>query len=145
MTASATRELVRRYYDAFNAGDVEAMLDCVADDVVHDVSQGERRIGRALFAAFLRHMNERYREALSNIVVMTTPDGAHAAAEFDLHGRYLKTDEGLPEARGQSYQLRVGAFFDVSEGRIARLATHYNLKDWISQVSESAIEDGRLP
>jgi hypothetical protein len=26
MTASATRDLVRRYYDAFNAGDVEAML-----------------------------------------------------------------------------------------------------------------------
>src|SRR6478735_9093666 len=127
MTASVTRELVRRYYDAFNAGDVEAMLQCVADDVVHDVSQGERRVGRARFAAFLHHINERYRERLSNIVIMTTPDGAHAAAEFDLDGSYLKTDDGLPEARGQAYRLRVGAFFVVSDGRIARISTHYNL------------------
>ena len=142
MTASATRDLVRRYYDAFNAGDVEAMLHCVADDVVHDVSQGERRIGRALFAAILHHMNERYRETLSNIVIMTTPDGGHAAAEFDLHGRYLSTDDGLPEARGQTYWLRVGAFFAERDGRIARISTHYNLKDWIAQVSESGADGG---
>jgi steroid delta-isomerase-like uncharacterized protein len=144
VTAAATRALIQRYYDAFNAGDVEAMLDCVGDDLLHDVSQGEQRVGKVRFAAFLRHMNERYRERLSDIVIMTTADGARAAAEFDLHGTYLKTDEGLPEACGQTYRLRVGAFFAIADGKIARVSTHYNLQDWIDQVKvkESASHDG---
>ena len=142
MTAAATRALIQRYYDAFNAKDVEAMLDCVSDDLVHDVSQGERRTGKARFAAFLRHMNERYRENLSDIVVMTSADGGRAAAEFDLQGTYLKTDDGLPEAHGQTYRLRVGAFFAIKDGKIARVSTHYNLKDWIDQVKGSARHDG---
>jgi steroid delta-isomerase-like uncharacterized protein len=135
MSAAATRALIRRYYDAFNAGDVEAMLDCVSDELVHDVSQGEQRIGKSRFAAFLSHMNERYRERLSNIVLMTDADGGRAAAEFDLDGTYLVTDEGLPEARGQTYRLCVGAFFAISDGKIARVSTHYNLKHWIDQVN----------
>ena len=142
MTAAATRALVQRYYDAFNAKDVEAMLDCVSDDLVHEVSQGERRIGKVCFAAFLQHMNERYREGLSSIVIMTSADGDRAAAEFDLHGTYLKTDEGLPEARGQAYRLRVGAFFAITDGKIVRVSTHYNLKDWIDQVKGSSGDDG---
>ena len=142
MSAAAARALIQRYYDAFNAGDVEAMLDCVSDDLVHEVSQGEERVGKARFAAFLRHMNQRYRESLSNIVIMTDGDGGRAAAEFDLHGTYLETDDGLPQARGQKYRLRVGAFFVIADGNIARVSTHYNLKDWIDQVKGPASHDG---
>ncbi|MBW0005142.1 MAG: isopropylmalate/homocitrate/citramalate synthase, partial [Hyphomicrobiales bacterium] len=36
--AQATAEaLIRRYYDAFNVGDTQTMLACLADDVRHDV------------------------------------------------------------------------------------------------------------
>ena len=44
------------------------------------------------------------------------------------------TDEGLPPAAGQTYHLRVGAFFDIGEGQITRISNHYNLADWIAQV-----------
>jgi steroid delta-isomerase-like uncharacterized protein len=135
MTAAATRKLVQRYYDAFNARDVEGMLDCLGPSFVHDVSQGGRRKGKKKFAEFLAHMNRCYREQLSGIVVMTSPDGAHAAAEFSLKGKYLATDEGLPEARGQTYRLNGGTFFEVKDGRIVRVSTHYNLKDWMRQVA----------
>jgi steroid delta-isomerase-like uncharacterized protein len=57
-----------------------------------------------------------------------------AAAEFVVHGRYLATDEGLPEAKGQTYVLPAGAFLEVREGRIARVTTYYNLQDWLRQV-----------
>jgi steroid delta-isomerase-like uncharacterized protein len=135
MTAAATRKLVQRYYDAFNAQDVEGMLDCLGPSFVHDVSQGGRRKGKKKFAEFLAHMNRCYREQLSGIVVMTSPDGAHAAAEFSLKGKYLATDEGLPKARGQTYRLNGGTFFEVKDGRIVRVSTHYNLKDWMRQVA----------
>ncbi len=57
------------------------------------------------------------------------------AAEFIVHGNYLKTDPGLPEAKGQTYILPAGAFFDIRDGKIARVTTFYNLNDWIAQVS----------
>ena len=43
-------------------------------------------------------------------------------------------DEGLPPANGQRYVLPGGAFFDIANGRIARVSNYYNLPDWIRQV-----------
>jgi steroid delta-isomerase-like uncharacterized protein len=60
--------------------------------------------------------------------------GTRAAAEFVVHGKYLATDEGLPEANGQTYLLPAGAYFDLAEGKIARVSVYYNLADWTRQV-----------
>lgn len=129
-----TSRLIKAYYDAFNRGDVEGMLALLADDVVHDVNQGGREVGRAAFAAFLARMARCYRERLRDIVVMASEDGGRAAAEYVVDGSYLATDEGLPEARGQTYSLAGGAFFAVRGGRIARVTNWYNLQDWLRQV-----------
>jgi steroid delta-isomerase-like uncharacterized protein len=139
MSQSATEALIRRYFDAFNGGDIAGMLACLADDVVHDVNQGARRTGKAAFADFCRHMTETYEERLTDISVMTSGDGTRAAAEFNVHGTYIKTDEGLPPARGQKYQLPAGTFFVVADGRIARVTTYYNLTDWLLQVAGEEI------
>jgi len=32
-----TAALIRRYYERFNAGDVDGFLDMLADDIAHDV------------------------------------------------------------------------------------------------------------
>jgi steroid delta-isomerase-like uncharacterized protein len=129
-----TKELISRYYEAFNRQDNASMLDCLGDGFVHEVSQGPVRPGKALFASFLDHMHERYREKISDLVIMVSVDRSRAAAEFHLDGEYLKTDEGLPPADGQTYSLRVGAFFTVNDGKITRVSTHYNLADWTRQV-----------
>ena len=92
--------LIHSYYDAFNRGEREAMLSLLTDDVAHDINQGGREVGRDAFRSFLAHMDRCYREQLTDIVVMTSADGAHAAAEFVVHGTYLATDAGLPPARG---------------------------------------------
>ena len=47
----AAAALVRRYYEAFNAGDRPGMLALLTEDVVHDVNQGGREVGRDAFAA----------------------------------------------------------------------------------------------
>lgn len=133
--ARGTAALIRSYYDAFNAGDGEGMLAHLADDVVHDVNQGERRIGKDRFRSFNERMSHHYKETLTDIVVMASPDGSRAAAEFTVNGTYINTDDGLPPARGQRYVLPAGAFFAVRDGRIARVTTYYNLSDWIAQVA----------
>ena len=33
-----TEAIIQRYYKAFNAGDAQAMLACLAEDVRHDVN-----------------------------------------------------------------------------------------------------------
>lgn len=132
-----TERLIRAYYAAFNAGDTDGFLDLLAEDVVHDINQGAREIGKPAFRTFLQRMNRCYQEHLSDIVVMVDATGARAAAEFVVHGRYQETDEGLPPARGQRYELPAGAFFTVRNGAIARIANFYNLPDWVRQVSSS--------
>ena len=126
--------LILDYYAAFNRGDWNSMLALLTDDVAHDLNQAARETGRDAFAAFLARMDRSYREQLRDIVVMATHDGARAAAEYVVHGEYLVADEGLPPARGQRYVLPGGAFFELREGRIARVTNFYNLQDWIAQV-----------
>ena len=135
MSQTSTLALLERYYAAFNAGDTAAMEALVSDDIAHDVNQGGRRSGKALFAEFNAHMTRCYKEELTDMVLFANEDGSRAAAEFIVNGTYLATDEGLPEAAGQTYRLPAGTFFDVKDGKIARITTYYNLKDWIAQVS----------
>jgi steroid delta-isomerase-like uncharacterized protein len=136
MSEAATIMLIRRYIDAFNAGDRDAMLACLSDDVAHDINEGERQIGKEKFRWFLGMMDRHYRERLEDVVVMAGQGGGRAAAEFTVHGTYLATAEGLPEAKGQRYSLPAGIFFEVDDGLISRVTTYYNLAEWTAQVAK---------
>ena len=131
MTAADT---IRAYYDAFNAGDMDRFLALLTDDVAHDINQGARQTGKEAFAKFMDHMNRCYKEELTDMVVMVNADGTRGAAEFIVSGTYLATDEGLPEANGQTYRLPAGAFFEIRDGKVARISNYYSLPDWIAQV-----------
>ena len=127
-------DVLRRYYDAFNRHDWATMLGLLTDDVVHDINQGAREVGRPAFTQFLGRMDHAYREAVSDLVVMAAPDDTRASAEFVIDGEYLVAADGMPPARGQRYRLAVGAFFELRDGRIARVSNYYNLADWLRQV-----------
>ncbi len=128
-------ETVKRYFEAFNAGDVQGMLDCLSEDVAHHVNEGQIRVGKEKFAEFCAHMNRCYEEHLTDMVVFEAEGGTRAAAEFIVNGTYLQTDSGLPEAHGQTYRLPAGSFFTLTDGKISRVTTFYNLADWVKQVS----------
>lgn len=129
------KSTIEAYYRAFNAGDTDAMLALVTEDVAHHVNEGGIRVGRTKFAEFNAHMGHAYRERLEDLVIFASEDGTRAAAEFTVHGVYLATDGDLPPAHGQTYVLPAGAFFALRDGKICRITTYYNLSDWISQVS----------
>lgn len=134
MSRDATAALIRTYLEAFNAKDFDGMLACLGEDVIHDVNQGGREIGREKFRWFNAKMTRHYDENLADIEIMVNESGSRAAAEFTVHGSYLATDEGLPEANGQRYSLPAGIFFEIDDGLISRVTTTYNLNDWIAQV-----------
>jgi steroid delta-isomerase-like uncharacterized protein len=130
-----SESVIKAYYDAFNRQDVEGMLACLTDDVAHDVNEGKREIGKDAFKKFLERMNVHYKETLEDIIIMLSKDQRNAAAEFYVNGTYLKTDPGLPEARGQTYKIKAGAFLELKENKISRVTMYYNLKHWINLVS----------
>jgi steroid delta-isomerase-like uncharacterized protein len=128
-------ELITRYYAAFNAKNWDDMLACISDAIRHDVNEGSQRGGKEKFRDFVQHMDVCYDENLTDIAVMVSADGTRAAAEFIVNGVYKQTDGSLPEARGQTYRLPAGAFFEVKDGFIERVTTYYNLNEWLRQVS----------
>ncbi len=132
MTATDT---IKAYFDAFNAKDTDAMLGCLHSDIAHHVNEGQVRSGKVKFAEFCAHMSHCYDETLTDIVLFESEGGTRAAAEYIVNGTYLNTDEGLPDARGQTYRLPAGSFFSLEGGKITRVVTYYNLADWIRQVS----------
>ena len=136
MTADETRVLVRRYLEAFNASDHEAMLALLAEDVAHDINQGGREIGKEKFRWFNAMMSRHYEETLGDIEIMVNGSGSRAAAEFTVRGTYLASAEGFPPANGQTYSLPAGIFFEIDDGLISRVTTAYNLNDWVAQVSD---------
>ena len=135
MSQSAAIALIENYYAAFNKGDMDTFLSLLTDDVVHDINQGKRDMGKDAFTKFMSGMNVSYKEQLVDMVIMASADGTRASAEFVVLGEYLQTDEGLPLAQGQKYNLPAGAFFDIRDNKVARVTNYYNLQDWIEQVS----------
>jgi steroid delta-isomerase-like uncharacterized protein len=126
--------LIHDYYTAFNSGDRDALLAMLTDDVVHEINEGGVETGTDAFRAFLQRMDRCYQESVEELVVFTGDAPGRAAAEFFIRGKYLASDEGLPEATGQTYRLRVGAFFEIRDGKISRVTNHYNLQFWLAMV-----------
>lgn len=127
--------LVRAYYNALNRHDVAAALELLAEDVVHELNQGPREVGKAAFAAFLERIEACYHERLDEVVVLASADGSRASAEYMVDGRYVADDIGMPPARGQCFRMPGAAFFALRGGRIRRVSDHYNLQEWFSQVA----------
>lgn len=138
MTRSDTVELLTTYYQRFNAADWSGFLELLSDDVVHDVNQGGRESGKAAFASFMQRMERCYREEIRDVVILTDETGARAAAEFVVHGTYVATDEGLPEASGQTYVLPGGAFFELEAGKVKRVTNYYDLQEWLRQIGAAS-------
>lgn len=128
------RNIIEAFFDAFNRQDMATFFDLLSDDVLHDVNQGMRQHGKPAFRAFIDQKYRCYRETLTDIVILENADGTRGAAEFVVNGEYLVTEAGLPEARGQRYTLSAGAFFEVRNGKVARITSSYNLSDWIRQI-----------
>lgn len=126
--------LIRNYYDTFNSGDREALLELLDDNIVHEINEGGVETGKDAFRTFLARMDRSYKETVEDLVVFVSDDPTRAAAEFFIRGQYVATDDGLIEASGQTYHLRVGAFFETRNGKISRVTNYYNLQAWLGMV-----------
>ena len=128
--------VLRAYYEALNRHDPAGAVALLAEDVVHELNQGPREVGKTAFREFLQRMEYCYVEQLVDIHLLASPDGERAAAEYIVVGEYIADDIGMPPARNQRYRMPGAAFFSLREGRIQRVSDHYNLQEWFSQIAQ---------
>ena len=128
---------VRAYYDALNRHDPGGAVALLDDEVVHELNQGPREVGKAAFREFLQRMEYCYSERLHDIFILCSTDGTHAAAEYMVEGEYIADDIGMPPSHNQKYRMPGAAFFALRDGRIQRVSDHYNLQEWFSQVAQA--------
>jgi steroid delta-isomerase-like uncharacterized protein len=128
---------LRAYYEALNRHDPASAVALLDDEVVHELNQGPREVGKAPFREFLQRMEYCYHEQLVDIRLLASNDGTLAAAEYTVIGEYVADDIGMPPAAGQRYRMPGSAFFALREGRICRVSDHYNLQEWFSQVAQA--------
>ena len=129
----STEKTIREYFDAFNAHDLERMLALLDENVCHDINEGAREFGKSAFRSFKSHMDDCYKEYISDLCVMV--NGTRGAVEFTCSGTYLKTDGNLPPANGQKYSIQAAAFFEVENSKITRVTSYYSLSGWIRAIS----------
>ncbi|MDZ7823284.1 MAG: ketosteroid isomerase-related protein [Ahrensia sp.] len=134
MTAQNIKAIITAYFKAFNASDNEAMLRLLHEDVAHDINQGDRQIGKEALRWFNAARSKHFDEHISDIVIMMDENGSRAAAEFTIHGKYIAKSDGLPAANGQQYSLTAAMVFEVEDGEITRISSHYNQRDWLAQL-----------
>lgn len=128
------KNLIEQYYDAFNHQDIKLFLNLLDENVVHDINHAHQELGKEKFEIFWERMNRCYKEKAKDLVIMVNDEGTRAAAEFVIEGSYVATDSPLPEAKGQPYALRCGAFFEIKNNKIMRVTNYYNLNEWLKQI-----------
>src|SRR5690606_3935123 len=57
--------------------DMTAFLNCLSEDVIHDINQGASQIGKEAFAKFIDH----YKEKVVDLVIMVSDDGILAQGD----------------------------------------------------------------
>jgi len=129
-----TEALLQSYYAAFNAQDTNAMLALLSNHIIHDIGQGRREFGKSAFGRFMKSMHQCCQEHIFDIEIMTNEDGSRAAAEFTIIGSYATSGSASLSEPGQTFRVPGGTFFEIRNGKIARISSYYGLQEWLAQI-----------
>jgi steroid delta-isomerase-like uncharacterized protein len=133
--AASTEELVKAYYDSLNKKDIKQFFALMDSNVIHDINQGTTEIGIEKFKKFMEKSNASFDEKLTDIVIMVSNDGKHAAALWVDHGTYYHDYPGMDlKAHNQQYVIKGGHFFEIRQGGIYRVTTYFNENDFMKQI-----------
>ena len=128
-------EVVKKYYEAFNRKDINAILALCTDDVINDPNQGDPQVGKEKLKAFLETAWAHFDEQVFDLELLSNADQSKIASEYLVKGKYYHTKPGLFPATNQHYEIICHTFFYIKHGKIARMTRHYNAKTWLDIVN----------
>ena len=131
MSEPSPSEVVRRYFDGLNAGDVDAVVACVADDFVneHTSALGQSLKGRDAYAAKLPVFLGQFQQ-LHYELEDTIEDGTRVAVPYTMSFRWTAPD-------GSEFPVSIrGMFRFVTEnGLIAHRTDYWDSAEFLRQTS----------
>jgi len=130
-------EIVKKYYEAFNRKDINAILTLCKDDVINDPNQGDSQAGKEKLKTFLETAWAHFEETVHDLELMTNTDQSKIATEYLVKGKYYNSKPGLFPAKNQHYDIICTAIFTIQDGKIARITRYYNTKKWLDMVNPS--------
>ena len=85
-------------------------------------------------------MNRSYQDTLTDMVIFESPDGTPGRPSSSSTASiwYLATDQGMRGSDRSALFFSAGAFFELRDGKAARITIYYNVKDWITSVTGEA-------
>jgi len=129
----SSRELLRNWIDAFQRRDLDAVMECYADDAVNfQVAVGEPSIGRSQIrrdtAEFFRGFPDAWSVA-ENLLA----DRDWAAWEWIGGGTFSGEFYGN-QPTGRSFEIRGCGFFNFQAGKIVLQRGYWDKLSWFSQI-----------
>ena len=124
---SKTRDLVMRYYTAYNAENWQACLSLLSPGVVHDHPKG-REAGNLSFERSV-FQSDGCRLQFANISIRASQSGRQAVAEYAILRSNPNTAPEMLEGSNPYPQLQGRSFFDVKDDLILRITTYFDLRD----------------
>ena len=126
--------ILREFFNHCNRQEWQEACSLLHDQVLHDINQGPRVIGREPFLKYLVEMARYYQEKVSQVFILASDDGSRGSVEFYVHGTYLKTHGLLPKASGQPYEGFHGVFFEIENNQISRFSHYFNFQSFLEQL-----------
>lgn len=133
--SSMSKTLVKEYYDTILAQNLNGFISLLSDNVIHDINEGATEVGKAAFKKFMEDQFTHGKIDIKDMIILTSPDDKYAMVRYLCAGKYEKTGEGYPPAKGQHWELPVVTYFKFENGKIAHVSVYYNKQAWINQVS----------
>jgi len=128
-----SREHLKNWIAAFQAGDVESVTGCYAEDAVNfQIATGEPAVGREQIAADTREFFKGFPDAWSRVENLIA-DGDRAAWEWVGGGTFLGEFYGH-QPTGKTFEIRGCGFFTFCNELIILQHGYWDKLSWFTQV-----------
>lgn len=133
---SDSKENLRRWIEAFQARDLERVVDCYADNAVNfQVAAGEPSIGKQIIRIDTAEFFQGFPDAWSR-VENSMSDVDWAAWEWVGGGTFTGEFYGN-RPTGKSFEIRGCGFFNFEEDKIVLQRGYWDKLSWFSQIGIS--------
>ncbi len=128
-----SKELLQKWIEAFQRCDVDAVLDCYADDAVNfQVAAGEPSVGKMQIRLDTEEFFKGFPDAWSRVENIMS-DGDRAAWEWVGGGTFTGEFYGN-EPTGRSFEIRGCGSFQFKNGKIIYQRGYWDKHSWFSQI-----------
>ncbi|MBV7410747.1 nuclear transport factor 2 family protein [Maritimibacter sp. DP1N21-5] len=120
-------------FAAFNAKDWDNVLAHVDPQCVLEIGPNNTLTGtagaREIISYYLKFYEMRF------ISYHHFIDGNRSSTDATMRVKYLATEPGMPEARGQTADVPFACFGEVRNGKYTRIRMIFSFVDWLNIVS----------